>query len=174
MKYQTLINAMNDVNGASFVGLDTLTVASLTGGKKNPHQGRVTKQMLGAQVMVFQNKNVNGYEEMIQRRLMKEGKDPWDFVLGERAWGTRVPNLPIIEHFKNDITQYYLEVIFLKPGKVQYFLDGVPIDVADIIGMPEDKDDGGQGGLSTANKVIIRSFKADSITEIRVNGKSFV
>jgi len=170
MKHTQLIAAFQNVSGASFVGIDTLTEVKLTGGKKNPQQGRITKRMVGAQVMVFQNKTINGYAAMIARRLAAEGKDAASFELGERAWGTRVPNMPIIEHFKDGATAYYLEVIFLKAGAVSYFQDGAPIAKSDIVGMA-DKEEGEQGGLE--NKVIIRSFKADSITEVRVDGKTF-
>jgi len=170
MKYATLIAAVENINGASFVGIDTHTDVALAGGKKNPMQGRVTKRMIGATVMSFQNKNFSAYEAMIQRRLVAEGKDPEKFVLGERAWGTRIPNMPIIEHFKGDETKYYLEVIFLKPGVVSYLLDGAPIAPQDIIGLKE-ASTGEQGGLE--NKVIIRTFAADSITELRIDGQLF-
>ena len=171
MKHTQLVAAFQNVSGASFVGIDTLTEVKLTGGKKNPQQGRITKRMIGGHVMCFQNKNINGYEAMVARRLAAEGKDPASFVLGERAWGTRVPNMPIIEHFKDGATSYYVEVIFLKSGVVDYFIDGAPIAKADIIGMA-DKEEGEQGGLE--NKVVIRSFKADSITAVRIDGKEFL
>jgi hypothetical protein len=170
MKYTTLIAAMADINGASFVGIDTHTDVKLTGGKKNPMQGRVTKRMVGATVMSFQNKNFSAYEAMVHRRLAAEGKDPAKFVLSERAWGTRIPNMPIVEHFKDGVTKYYLEVIFMKPGVVTYFLDGAPIAKGDIEGLAE-REEGEQGGLE--NKVIIRTFAADSITELRIDGKVF-
>lgn len=170
MKHTTLLQAVNNVSGASFIGLDTLTEVKLKGGAKNPMQGRVTKAMHGASVMVFQNKNINGYESMIQRRLAIEGKDPGSFKLGERAWGTRVPNLPIVEHLKDGETQYYLEVIFLNPGKTEYMLDGAPIQCGDIVGLQQ-HDQPYQGGLD--NVVVIRTFKADSIVEMRVDGKIF-
>jgi len=170
MKHTQLVAAFSEVNGASFVGIDTLTEVKLKGGKANPQQGRITKRMTGASVMVFQNKKANGYEAMIQRRLTAEGKDPASFVLGPRAWGTRVPDMPIIEHFKDGVTNYYVEVIFLKPGKTEYRLDGAPIAKSDVIGL-EEREEGEQGGLD--NKVVIRSFKADSITEVRVDGKVF-
>lgn len=170
MKHTQLVAAFENVNGASFVGIDALTEVKLTGGKANPHQGRVTKRMIGAKVMCFQNKNVNGYEAMVERRLIAEGKDPTSFQLGERAWGTRVPNMPIIEHFKDGETKYYVEVIFLDGGTYEYRLDGAPIAKEEIIGMKEAVE-GKQGGLD--NKVVIRSFAADSITEVRVNGKKF-
>ena len=166
MKYATLINAVAGINGASFVGLDTHTDVPLTGGQKNPMQGRVTKRMLGATVMSFQNKNFSAYEAMVHRRLTAEGKDPTKFVLGERAWGVRVPNMPIVEHKG----EYYLEVIFMKPGVVSYELDGQPIAAADIIGL-KTAAGGEQGGLE--DKVIIRTFKAESITELRIDGKVF-
>lgn len=170
MHHTQLVAAFQNVSGASFVGIDTLTEVKLTGGKANPQQGRITKKMVGAVVMCFQNKTVNGYEAMITRRLTAEGKDPASFVLGERKWGTRIPNMPIIEHFKDGATNYYVEVIFLKTGVVSYFQDGAPIAKADIVGL-DDKAEGEQGGLE--NKVIIRSFKADSITEVRIDGKVF-
>lgn len=170
MKHTQLVAAVTNVNGASFIGLDTLTEVKLTGGKKNPMQGRVTKEMLNASVMVFSNTNVSGYAAMIARRLEQEGKDPSTFILGDRAWGTRVPNMPIIEHFKDGVVKYYAEVIFLKPGKVTYMLDGVAINKADIVGLNE-SEEGHQGGLE--NKVIIRAFAADSITCIRANGQEY-
>lgn len=170
MKHTQIVAAVQHINGSSFVGMDTLVEVVLTGGQKNPMQGRVTKRMVGAQVMVFQNKNVNGYEAMIQRRLVSEGKDPASFVLGERTWGVRVPNMPIVEHTKNGETKYYLEVIFLRAGTVEYRLDGKPIAESDIIGLKPGAA-GEQGGLD--NKVIIRTFAADSITELRIDGKVF-
>ena len=166
MKYATLINAVAAIQGASFIGIDTHTDVKLTGGKSNPQQGRVTKRMTGATVMAFTNQNVNAYKEMVQRRLGKEGKDPQDFQLHERAWGVRVPNMPIVEHKGS----YYLEVIFLKPGQVEYLLDGVVVPESEIQGLPP-KREAEQGGLD--DKVILRDFKADSITELRINGQAF-
>jgi len=154
------------VSGSSFVGLSTKTTPILTGGKKNPMQGRITKIMTGASVMVFQNKNSNGYENMVQRRLAAEGKDPESFVLGNRVWGERVANSPIVMHKDKK----YVEVIFLRSGVVSYELDGQAIDKKDIIGMV-DKDDGVQGGLD--NKVIIRTFAEESITQVNIDGEKY-
>ncbi len=170
MKYSQLVTAFSNVSGASFIGLDTLTEVKLTGGQKNPQQGRITKKMTGASVMVFSNTNINGYEAMIQRRLIAEGKDPASFELSARAWGTRIPNMPIVEHFKDGDPKYYLEVIFLKQGTVEYRLDGSPIAEADIVGLPK-ATAGEQGGLD--NKVFIRTFAADSIMEVRIDHKVF-
>lgn len=171
MKATQLVAAVKDINGASFVGIDTLVEVKLTGGKKNPQQGRITKRMIGANVMSFQNKNFSAYEAMVKRRLVAEGKDPAGFVLSPRAWGVRIPNMPIVTHIKDGVERYYLEVVFLKPGVVSYYQDGAPIAEADIVGLPAAAEAGEQGGLD--NKVIIRTFAADSITELRIDGKVF-
>lgn len=172
-----LIELFKSVNGATFMSIDTATIPTMNktlGGRgaaaiPNPHYGRITKVMTGAVVMAFQNKKLNGYEEMVHRRLLKEGKDPASFVLGERKWGHRLENLPVVEHEG----QYYLEVIFLKPGPVQYFLDNTPIAVEDIQGMRVPAvDETQQGGLE--NQVVIRSFKFDSITRVKIDKNTFI
>lgn len=158
-----------NVNGASFVGIDTLTDVKLTGGKKNPQQGRVTKRMNGASVMVFQNSKSNGYDNMVKRRLEKEGKAPGSFKLSPRKWGQRIPNSPFITHEKDGETLHYLEVIFLRPAKeILYFLDGVTIAKDAIVGLKPTPESTGQAGLH--DQVTIRSFKLSSIVKVRIDG----
>ena len=171
MQYNQVLNAVANVNGATFIGIDTVTSPKLAGGKKNPHQGRVQKRMIGASVMAFQNKTTNGYENMVKRRLIAEGKNPSDFVLGERAWGHRVPNLPIVEHTKDDVVKHYLEVIFLSAGTVEYLLDGVVVAATAIEGLAEPAESNGQGGLD--DKVVVRTFDIANITELRINNQVF-
>lgn len=172
-----LINILAKVNGASFVSIDTLTDVKLKGGKSNPFQGRVTKLHTGASVMVFQNKKSNGYENMVRRRLLAEGKDPDTFELKPRKWGTRIPETPIIEHIKmgdngKQFIERYLEVIFLKAGTSQLLVDGKPY-TGEIPGLEEDTEDPlSQGGLD--NKVIIRTYKCDSIKKIRIDKQEYV
>ncbi len=160
--------AFSQLSGGTFVGMDTLTKVALPGGKKNPFQGRVMKRMSGAQVMCFTNQNGSAYEAMVKRRLVQEGKDADDFQLSPRAWGHRIDGTPFVEHKGN----FYLEVIFLKAGEVEYLVDGQPVDKSEIEGLDDTKSDNeGQGGL--ANKVIIRSFSLDSITALRANGQEW-
>lgn len=155
------------INGATFMSIDTLTTVTLMGGKKNPMQGRVTKLMEGANVMAFQNKHLNGYEQMVRRRLEQEGKNPDNFELSPRAWGVRIPNTPFVEHNG----KMYLEVIFLKPGDVTYLLDGKIIDKSEIIGL-KDHQEGEQGGLE--DKVIIRTFAMDNIIKVKIDKRILV
>jgi hypothetical protein len=167
IEMRNLTSVFGNVNGNTVVGLTTRTNVTLKGGKKNPLQGRVTKVMEDANVMVFQNKNVNGYENMVKRRLSKEGKDAESFVLGSRVWGTRIAGTPVVEHNGKQ----YLEAIFLNSGKVHYEVDGKTVPMSEITGL-ESVTEGEQGGLD--NKVIVRTFAEDSIVKVRINGKTVV
>jgi hypothetical protein len=166
MNLETARNALATLSGGTFVGLDTVTVPVLKGGKKNPMQGRVTKVMRGATVMCFSNQNGSAYNAMVQRRLAAEGKDPESFELSPRAWGERVPGTSFVEHKG----QHYLEAIFLRAGQVEYLLDGAPIARAAIEGLGEGTA-GKQGGLE--NKVVIRTFALENITALRANGQEW-
>lgn len=157
-----LREVLAQVNGATFLGIDTETTPKLRGGRKNPQQGRVTKRQTGSNVMVFQNKTANGYDNMVKRRLEKEGKNPATFELSPRKWGHRLDNLPIVEHKG----EYYLEVIFLSPGEVSYQLDGVDVDESEIDGLPE-RTVPEQGGLD--DKVVIRTFRVNNITRMTID-----
>lgn len=166
MKLETAQAAFDTLEGGTFVGMDTVTDVKLTGGKKNAQQGRVTKQMTGAQVMCFTNSKTNAYDAMVRRRLEAEGKDPDSFELGPRAWGERITGTPFVSHNG----KHYLEVIFLKSGSVQYLLDGQPVDETAIEGLP-DRKEGEQAGLE--NKVVLRTFSLDSIVALRAAGQEW-
>jgi hypothetical protein len=167
---KALINLLTEckgISGATFIGLDTITIPTLKGGKSNAMQGKIQKVSIGNSVMIFQNKKSNAYENMVRRRLEAEGKDEATFELKPRAWGERMPNCPIVVHTnKQGETNFYLEVIFVKAGCSYFLFEGKPIDKKNIIGL-EDKEEGEQGGLE--NKVVIRSFKIDSIARITLN-----
>lgn len=149
------------------MGIDFETEPKLSGGKKNDHLGRVIKRTEGSSVMVFANKYVNGYEAMVRRRLVQEGKDADNFQLGPRTWGTRVEGLPIVEHNGN----FYLDAIFMNPGTSIYLLDGVVTDAAKIKGLSPSTDSGEQGGLD--NKVIIRTIALGNVTSIRAGKATY-
>ena len=63
---------LNNFKGSQIIGIDTLTVVELTGGKANPQQGRVKKLVEGSKVMVF--KSGKGYFNMVTRRLKKQAE----------------------------------------------------------------------------------------------------
>jgi len=157
---------ISGINGASFIGIDTMTTEKLTGGKKNDQQGRVRKMTTSSSVMVFQNKNSNAYENMVKRRLEAEGKST-TFEVKPRVWGVRIEGTPLIEHNG----RFYLEVIFLKSGDTSYMLDDQPIKKDLINGLPVKKASG-QGGLN--DQVIIRSFKIESLSRITINKETYL
>jgi hypothetical protein len=166
MDLQTIIN--NNINGATFVSLDVTTVPTVRktvdtedGREPNAHFGRVRKHTQGMTVMLFQNKKSHGYMNMVKRRLEKEGKDPSTFELSERKWGVRLQDQPFVEH-KGEL---YLEAIMLNAGTTHYTIDGVEVDKDDIVGLSKPRE-AEQGGLD--DKVILRTFKTDSITQITI------
>lgn len=162
-KTNKLRKILENVTGASIITIDTETDVKLTGGKANPHQGRVTKQVFGSNVMVFSNTNTNAYENMVNRRLSNEGKS--NFELSPRQWGERERGTPFVNH--NGKT--YLEVIFLKAGEVYYRLDGNDLPKDLVKGMPERSQEAEQGGLD--HKVIIRTYAVESIISLTVDKK---
>lgn len=174
MDYTTAKQVFGEIKGGTFVGLDTETVEKLKGGKSNPFQGRITKRVTGSTVMVFGNTESNAYENMVKRRLQKEGKDPEDFQLKPRAWGQRIAGTAFVEHKG----EHYIEVIFMHAGDVEYFLDGKPLDTTNMgtesrwLEVPaQTVNPNAQGGLSEENRVVIRTYKLDSIIAVRAKGE---
>ena len=163
MKLSDIMPLLEKIRGATFASMDTRTSVKLTGGKKNPMKDRVWKVCKNHRVMIFTNQNSNAYQNMVRRRLEKEGKTI-NFDVAPRAWGTRIPNTPIIEHNG----KYYLDVIFLAPGSIEYFLDDEQISEGSIEGMPIKSVESGRQGLEPNNKVVVRTFSLDSIETIRL------
>lgn len=166
MEYKNLKELVSTIKGTSFAGIDTLTEVKLKGGKKNPFQGRVQKKTTGANIMLYNDSSKNVYGNMVKKRMLEEGKDPETFELKPRVWGTRIENSPFIEHKD----KYYLECIFVSPGKSVYLVDGVETPKEEIEGLETEKkvSETSQGGIE--NKIILRTFSLDSIEEVRLRG----
>lgn len=175
---------LSRLSGTMYIGLDTTTEVKLPGGKGNVLQGRVFKVTTGMQCSVFQNKFVNGYENQVKKKMVAEGLDPEDFKVGERTWGTRIPETPLIEHEG----QYYLEVIVGKSNTDTFYLvnnkvtkhskteDGqgcLVDDEGNILTLLPKVYASKEGQGSVEDKVIIRTLKLDSILEIRCNQTAY-
>ena len=161
--------SVSGINGASFVGFDTFTEVSLKGGKANEMQGKIQKITLASNVIVFSNKNVNGYEEMLKRRLISEGKNVENFHVKPRKWGCRLENAPIVENKGC----YYFEVIFLHCGEDFYLYNGNPIDKKDIIGLDLEKEERKQNFLNS-DLIVFRDYKITSIKRITINKETYI
>jgi hypothetical protein len=162
MDYETAQKIFGSIVSGTIIAFDSQTVVPLLGGKSNPMLGRVFKHMTAAQAMVFGNVNSSAFVNMVRRRLILEGKDPNDYQPSERKWGTRIKGTAFVENKG----EYYVEVLFLRPGNVVYYYNGQVIDKSEIIGFnPRDPSEESQGGLS--NKVYIRTFKLASLISVR-------
>ncbi len=106
------------VNGCTFASFNALTEPdmnkTINGDRKNPnpHYGKIRKVLDNQLVMLFSNKTTNAYENMVNRRLVLDGKAA-DFQVSKRSWGTRIPNTSVVEH-TNKAGEYcqYLSVIY--------------------------------------------------------------
>lgn len=162
MKANQILGLLNRIQGATFASMDCKTKVTLTGGKKNSMQGRVTKQSDNNMVMLFTNKMCNAYENMVNRRRAREGQEP-NFAVEQLRWGAKVTGFPLITHKGKS----YLQVIFLRRGEETYFLDGEPIAKEDIVGLKTNGLSGRQE-LDPSNAVIVRSYDLGSIRRLRM------
>jgi hypothetical protein len=168
MKFEDVKEIVDQVEGSGTFILDTKTVVKLKGGKKNLLQERVEKTTAGSEVVIYNKYDGNGYSDLIKAQMTNEGKDPSEFELKPRAWGTRIENTPFVEHKGN----YYIECIFNKSGKSEYLVDG-EIYEDDIEGLPEKTVNDptkaaieSQGGIET--KIVIRTFSVEAIEKIEL------
>ena len=149
------------VHGTAFIGFDTETDVKLTGGKKNPLQGKVTKRTIGLTGMVFSDKESSGYENQVNRELRKLGITDV-FKSGASRWGTKIPGTPFVEHKEN----MYLQVILTNRSKeTKYYVEGIETDKDKIEGLPKSR--------PAANGVNCKRYKFDSIKKLRYNKKEY-
>jgi hypothetical protein len=162
---EQIINTLSRLKNTSFASISTITKPKLSGGKKNPQQGKITKIAENCHVFMYCNIKTNSYENAVRKQLEKSGIDPDMFKLGKRAWGERIPGTPFIKH-KDKI---YLEVIFVNPPKnVRYLHNDKPIDKDDIIGLSKPKKQNDDKVKEARNKVTIRTFDLNNITAIKM------
>lgn len=178
MNKDELEQVLSGFEGATFAGLDTETIPTLTGGKSNPFQGKVLKRCLGHSVMLFTNKLTSGYDNMVKRRLKQAGLDPASFTMGALPWGKRLDNSPLIVNKD----KHYLQCVFLGAGSTEFVaLDTIKLNpntvwnAGDSIarymltGLREETGSEHQG-LERDSQVIVRTYALDSIVAIRCMG----
>jgi hypothetical protein len=174
MQIDTFLQVMKNVGECESATMSTLTNVSLKGGRKNPFQNRVQKRMINAKVVLCaSNDHVNGYQSTVRNRLVSEGKSAEAFVLQPRKWGSRMMNAPVVEHVKDGVKKYYLEVIFESGGSVEYLVDGVTTNPSEIEGLELSKPESEDSQCGLTNKVVIRTFDMDSVVELRINNQVF-
>ena len=155
MDYNALLTLLDKVNGATFATVDSTTF---------PRPG-LRKVTTGARVILFTNKKVSGYGELVKRRLVEAGKDPRNFVLGDLPWGERVPNTPLISHRG----YYYLQTIILEPGQSIGYIGDREVNLEDFV--PHRRTN---QGLSKEDEVLVATFRLDHIDRIALMGEVLV
>lgn len=178
---QQMIALFAEIKGCSFVGMDTDTIPKLTGGKGNEQQGRVHKI---STFVAFGGENVS-YENMVNKKAVTEFKDmigekPVDVkpFQAEAMWkgmGEKVSGA-VIRHKGTDAKYVYLFMPSNGKPKVEYTLDGNPINKSDIIGLPESDDEKEVvvDGLAVSVTMIPRCFKVESIKAFRLDGAEYI
>jgi hypothetical protein len=144
------------IRGGTFASLDAETF---------PYPG-IKKVTTGEQVMLFTNKGGSAYERLVKRRLEQAGKNPANFVLGDLAWGERVPDSPLIHHRG----KHYLQVIEINPGvSVYYFTTGKEVPDPEGLGLVRRRSN---QGLAPDDEVIVRTYKLDNIIRLTLMGET--
>lgn len=126
MKTQLVRPSVSDLSSRSgnTILLSWESTPTLTGGRKNPMQGRVTKLSTGTVTL--------GATGAYAIRKVEEGEFSSSDEVQKRPWGSRIGNTCIIEHKGAMYAEFFYED---KPHST-YFLDNVVIAKDDIIGLP--------------------------------------
>jgi hypothetical protein len=156
MDFTTLQTLFSNIEGCTFATIDSET---------KPTAG-IRCVTTGERVILFTNKKVSGYEQMVRRRLEAAGKNPDNFVLSDLPWGERIPNTPFITHNG----RHYLQCIVLAPGDSRFFIGDTEVN-------PDDLGLGKRSlnqGLSNADAVVVHTYAIENITAIRAAGEDLV
>jgi len=158
-------------NGNNFANIDIACPESLTGGKKNPMQGRIVKHTRGLRVEIATDSVINSYESRYNRDLEKGGHGG-TYTIKPHAYAVRFGKDTATMHHKTNGTPYMR--YFMQKGQLgaetYYTLDNKRIDAADIEGlkvkvksiMPETK-----GTDSEVERPFYRLVKVENIVAIR-------
>jgi hypothetical protein len=150
MLQEQIMALMERINGCTFASLDATT-----------RIGGLRRVVTNERVLLFTNKNTNGYENRVRRLLEKAGKNPDHFRLGDLQWGTRIPNTPLIEH-RGFI---YLQTVLLQPGREEFFMpNGIQLTAeAAKAFIPR---------ISQERLVAVHTYAIENIRGIRLLGES--
>lgn len=158
MDYETIKLLVEEVQGCTFATIDSETWSNKT----------VRCVAEGERVIIFRTKGGSGYENMVKRRLAEAGKNPDNFRVGPLPWGSRVDDLPLVEHKG----EFYLQFIRLDPGKRIYYLGvtGNVIDPEDLYRFGVKSRNAPHQGLSPSEQVIFCTYRVDHIKRIVMMG----
>ena len=153
MQLSEIQDLIAKIKGCTFASLDSVTY---------PSKG-IRRECVKESVILFASP---GYEDMVNRRLASIGKTA-DFAVSSLPWGERLDNSPIIYHVKDGVPRHYLQTILLKEGECHFYICDTEVDPAQL-GLPRS---GVNQGLPRENEVVVRTYRLDNITAIRLMGE---
>jgi hypothetical protein len=158
---EQLVEKLKGIKGSQFAQITAMTLVKLTGGKKNPLQGRVQKV---ASANVILN---HVYENSVNNQLEREGKDR-EFKVCSRTWGSRIKGTTLVEHKGS----YYVETKVERSDGYYYLVDGRNATAAEIdainASLPKKTNNTG-----TKKQIFLRDYKVDGILSMTFGGKQF-
>lgn len=161
MHYDVLKPLLEQIRGCTFATIDSETWSTKL--------IRCVRE--GERAIIFRTKGDSGYENMVKRRLKEAGKDPDTFNVSSLPWGSRVDDLPLIEHNGN----FYLQFVRLSGGSAKYFIgltnEEVTPDMYVAFGL-KDRNNKHQG-LSRSDQVVFNTYRIDNIKKIAMLGDTF-
>lgn len=157
MDLNLLMPLVEQIRGCTFASLDALC---------EPKRG-VMQRIIGENVLIFRTDGKSGYEGMVKRRLAEAGKDPDSFSVGPLPWGTRLGNLPIIEHNG----KHYLQTILISRGKEEYFLPFTNTIIEPSAFGIKPRFPANQG-LPESSAVIVHTYNINNIERITLKGET--
>ncbi len=170
---QTLLSAIK--NGNNFANIDISCPELLTGGKKNPMQGRIIKHTIGLRVEIATDSVINSYEARYNRDLETNGHDG-TYTIKPHAYAVRYGKDTATMHHKTNGTPYmrYFMQDNQSGAETYYTLDNKRIDKDKIEGlkvkkasiMPETK-----GTTCEVKRPNYRLVKTENIVAIRAGKK---
>lgn len=159
--------------GPEFISLTVKTVPEMRKGG-NPFIGRVFK-------VNTLNCQINGiYQNAVNNAREKEGSER-TFEAAPLKWGMHVPDSPFIVHTKKGESKpsFYLQTRVLHSSTPDYYLDGkfiesLPLRDQVISFIPGKSQNCETQGVSGENEVIIRTFRLDSIMQMKYRGETYI
>jgi len=117
--FERVINAVNNIKGCQFIGMEYLSAVKLNKAQSAIIGGAVTKVVSGQFQINYD------YENAVNRRLASQGKEP-NFSAKSLPWGVWVEFNKLIEHKGATYLRFY--GVANEIPSVTYYIDGKVAD----------------------------------------------
>lgn len=159
MELSLILPLLNKIHGTTFATIDSETWCNKT----------IRCVARGERAILFRTEGVSGYENAVKRALSEAGKDPSSFKVGPLPWGTRVDNLPLIEHKG----EHYLQFIQLSRGSRKYYIGRTDTEVAEdeLLAFGVRERFASNQDLPKDRQIIVNTYRLSNISRIVMFGE---